>query len=134
MPHHELDNEAANKRLQHAAKAAEKLAKCLDGIRGLLDSVEIEKNQPYAELTSLITNYHLLGKSMEIDDVPHTPFQVAYDPRGDGSYHAILCRGVDVSDHVSSSVESAACEVVLDAILSSKRGTSVTAFERAGDR
>ncbi len=46
------------------------------------------------------------------EDIPGTPFVVSFNPKLNDEYHAILCRGVDVSDHVSSSVEEAAMKIV----------------------
>ena len=58
--------------------------------------------------------WHHAPKGFDVDPIPDTPFYVVYDPKQDEEYHAILCRGVDVSDHVSSSVEEDAMNVVRD--------------------
>lgn len=51
----------------------------------------------------------------DIEDVPGTPFQVVFEKGVTDSYHAILCRGVDVSDYLASHVVESAMQVVIDA-------------------
>jgi hypothetical protein len=58
--------------------------------------------------------WHHAPKGFDVDPIPGTPFKVVYNPKVDDEYHAILCRGVDVSDFVSSSVEEDAMNVVRD--------------------
>lgn len=81
---------------------------------------QVETLKRYVEETC---NEHAIPRGCEIEDVPDTPFQVVFDPVMDDEYKAILCRGVDVSDFVSSDIEERAIEIVQDAFEAARTPT-----------
>ena len=57
-------------------------------------------------------NNENIPRGFTFEEIPGTPFVVSFDPKLDDEYHAILCRGVDVSDFVDIQTEAAALQVV----------------------
>jgi hypothetical protein len=76
-----------------------------------LSQLDMQADKVYACLQDA-TNENARPGGYDIEDVPGTPFQVIFHPQSSDSYHAIVCRGVDVSDHINSAVEEAALNVV----------------------
>lgn len=83
---------------------------------------QVEKLKRYTEETC---NEHAIPRGCDIDDIPETPFQVVFDPHVDDEYKAIMCRGVDVSEFVSDSVEADAFKIVKEAFETVKPSTAV---------
>jgi len=103
MPH----DITTNKAQAIAIDLGVKVLQSISALSGLDESIE----QLHA-FTRDCDAWHHAPEGFDVDSIPGTPFQVVHDPKVDDEYHAILCRGVDVSDFVSSSVEEAAFKIV----------------------
>lgn len=64
-----------------------------------------------------LDNGNAMPRGYDLEDIPGTPFQVVFDPLEEDAYHAIIHMGVDISNHVSSTIEEDAIEVVRESYL-----------------
>jgi len=95
-------------------KRAQRLRISLDKIRSELGESADWASNLHAYAVD-INNHNLIPQGFDIEDIGATGLQVVYDPSEFDSYHCIACRGLDISDSVSSDIERQAIEVVLEA-------------------
>lgn len=104
MPH-----DTTNKAQAVAIDLGVKVRQAISNLSGLDESIEI-----LHAFTRDCDAWHHAPKGFDVDPIPGTPFYVVYDPKQDEEYHAILCRGIDISDYVNAMVEDDAMNVVRD--------------------
>jgi hypothetical protein len=84
-------------------------------LRHAASELEAKAQHLYALVTD-ITSANLIPHGFDVEDIPGYPgIQVIYHPSNSDEYHAIVVRGVDISEAVSTEVELAAIKVVEDA-------------------
>jgi hypothetical protein len=116
MRYHPMSTEPTPANLpERAEKLASQVRFGLQAIRFAAIEMEDKANQVYAFALD-ITNANLIPHGYDVEDIPgHPGLQVVYHPDKSDEYHLIACRGVDISDSVSTEVELTAIQVVADA-------------------
>ncbi len=100
---------------ERAENLANQILHGISALRYAASEMETKAQHLYA-LAKDTTNADLIPRGFDLEDVPGYPgIQVVYDPTDEDGYHCICCRGLDISDAVSSDVEQAAMQAVRDA-------------------
>jgi hypothetical protein len=99
-----------------AEKAASNIRFNIQALRAVMSELSTNSEALYGFALDL-TNANHIPRGYDIEDIGTTGLQVVYDPTDGESYHCIVCRGLDISDSVSSDIEEQAMAIACEAYL-----------------